>query len=279
MTTIFRLSGANFAGQGLPNINPFISMADLEYAFDFRNRATKMTDLAGKHVITPKRVDQVGAVLNVTDPTIISTDASGLGINVELGYLQLDLTATTIATGGAKQFTFMVAGGWSGVAFNGAKVSGVTPTTVVLLDWGNVSSGNGFAIEQVGLLTTSAVQARIESPSASLNGIGALSPPYKKTVTFLTFDGTNWTLTSKTMGLSATGTNTSLSVSVNPIAVTGSSWAGGKVTLGGHTSQTTTVAGGIPTLFQQAMWNRVLTGPEIEEQYQKTKANFAAVGL
>lgn len=278
MTTVFRLLGADFSGKGLPNVFPFVGRADLEYGFDFRSRANRLIDLADKHTITPKRVDQVGGVINVTDPTIITDADGGLGINVELGYLQCSLPIAAIPVDGSKRFTFMVVGGYSGIPFPAGKVSGSAPNTAILLDYGCYVSNTGFAIEKSGLATAGSQQARVESSSANLI-ISPYGSASQKTASFLTFDGTNWKLVNKTLGLSAAGTNSSLSVAGNPIAVSSAGYTNGQLSLGGHLHPTTTVFGGTPTLFQQAMWNRVLTDAEIEQQYQATKQAFSYVGV
>lgn len=276
MSSVFRLTGADFTGRGLPNIFPFVAKADLEYAFDFRNRSTRLSDLTGKHIITPKRVEPVAGILNVTDPTVVTTAADGLGINVEMGYLQLNLPLASIPVNGSKQFTIMVVGGWSGIAVPPAKLN-ANAGTVILFDYGSHITDNGFAIESTGTSTSTAVNVRIESGSSGM--IAPTTPVTKKNVTFLTFDGTNWRFICKTQGLTYSGTNTSLGITGNPITINPGNYSNGMVSLGGQVHQTTTIFGATPTLYQHGMWNRVLTDAEIESQYQQTKLNFAAVGV
>lgn len=277
MTTVFRLTGADFSGKGLPNLFPFVAKADLEYAFDFRNRATRLIDLVGKHVITPKRNDPSAAIVNVTDQTIITTADNGLGITVGMGYLQCNLPVTAIPTGGAKQFTIMVVGGYSGVAFPAGKIVASGPETANLYDYGSLVSSVGIAIDAS--WTRPTIFPRIEySQDSFYPSSPMLASATQKTVSFLSFDGTNWNFYGKTQGTKLTGTNTSLSVA-NPVEVTGLNWTGGMVSLGGLSHRSSTLHGSAPSLYQHAMWNRVLTDAEVEAQYQQTKMNFAALGV
>ena len=282
MTTIFRLIGANFAGKGLPNLFPFVAKEDMEYAFDFRNRASRLLDLVGKHVITPKRNDPSASIVNVTDPTIITTADNGLGITVDMGYLQCNVPVTAIPAGGAKQFTFMVVGGYSGLVFPvGKRMSGTAPNVANLLDYGSHVAAVGIAIDHDGMYTSngkSQTYPRIEAPVNSFLDV-PVSPAYtSKTVTFLSYDGTNWKFYAKSRGYSAAGTNTELVVENNPLAVN-SEYTQGFMSLGGFMHGASTLHAGAPTLYQQAMWNRVLTDAEVEAQYQMTKSNFAALSL
>lgn len=276
MTTIFRLTGANFAGKGLPNLFPFVSKADMEYAFDFRNRATRLSDLVGKHTITPKRTEITAGILNVTDPTVITTDATGLGITMTYGYLQCNLPLAPIPVDGSKQFTVMVVGGYSGVAFPTEKVALSAPVAATLFDYGSVvMSYAGFTIDANTLSNTSG--PRIEHSVQSFITDTYLNVD-KKLVHFLTFNGSTWTYYSKTLNKVYSGTNAALNVTGNPIAVNVTN-VDGMLNLGGNANQTSSLHGHAPTIYQQAMWNRVLTPTEIEAQYQMTKSNFAALNL
>lgn len=47
--TVFKLAGADFSGQGLPNTNTIVAPELARYAFDFRNG--NLVDLVGKQQI------------------------------------------------------------------------------------------------------------------------------------------------------------------------------------------------------------------------------------
>lgn len=264
MTLVIRVAGANWAGKGFPNLYPFVASSDLEFGFDFRSRSDMLADFAGKHTITPKRVDIKEGILNVTDPTIMVPVDDGLGVRVDLGYLQCSLAALPIPSGGTRQFTIMLVSRGGGVAFPADKVVVAAATRASLFDWGSHVSANGFSVDRSNAQGLNF--GRINNASSNLlpeTDFRAVTTP---DVLFLTYDGTNWTLLNKTLGLSATKTN-----AANPLPVSTSGWADGKVSLAGSVQRSSTVHAYYPVVYQRAMWNRVLTGAEITEQYARTK--------
>ncbi len=273
MTIIIRVPGVSWGNKGFPNVNPFIN-SGLVYGFDFSQRNSMLTDVTGNHTITPKRTDAAGGVFNVTDYGVAVPVNNGQGVRVELGYLQSsELIPTPFGHGGAP-FTLMVVGCSGGVAFNPEKIVSSAPAVGVLYDCGSNVFGTGFTMEFGGAsVTTGKINGRIESASPNLapetsSSARDLTVP---NVVFLTYDGVNWTLINKTRGVSATGTNASLSVG-NPIVMGGAGPTEGRVNLGGSANQTTTAHAWYPTLYQSAKWSRVLTAEEITEQYLRTKA-------
>lgn len=275
MTLLITIPGVNWSAKNYPNIAPFIATSDLEYAFDFTDRAAMLSDVTGKHTITPKRVDAAAGILNVTDPTIITPVANG-GIQVELGYLQSSLAFSAFSSGGGKQFTIMVVGRDSGAVFPPAKIVVSNPYTSILFDWGSMVTGSGFTIEQA--RSTGQRSSRIENSTPNLIPEVANQATVNTNVLFLTYNGTNWTLTNKTLGLTATGTNASLSVG-NPIVINPVGYTTGKVNLGGHSHQGSTLHANGVIMYQQAMWNRVLTNDEMNAQYARCKTLRPVLGL
>jgi hypothetical protein len=272
MTLVIRVAGANWAGKGFPNLYPFIAPDDLEFGFDFRARADMLTDFAGKHTVTPKKVDIAAGTLNVTDASIMVSVDDGLGVRVDLGYLQCSLAAIPIPSGGSRQFTIMLVSRGGGVAFPADKVVVAAPTRASLFDWGSYVSPSGFSVDRS---TAQGLNfGRINNASTNLSpetDFRAITTP---DVLFLTYDGTNWTLLNKTLGLSATRTN-----AANPLPVNTNGWSDGKVSLAGSVQRTSTTHAYSPVVYQRAMWNRVLTGAEITEQYLRTKTGRAALAL
>lgn len=277
MSLVITIPSVSWAGKGFPAVQPFAALADLVYGFDFRNRSSMLTDIKGNYVITPKRMDPVAGINNVTDSTIIVPVDSDQGIRVELGYLQSSEAQVAFSAGGATQFTIMVVGGYSNVAFPAGKVyAGGTPGASILFDDGSAVSGAGFTIEYNATAGVGKISSRIEATNPNLVPESVTHAPAPM-VMFLTYDGTNWTLTNKTLGLSATGTNASLSVA-NPITMN-TAWAQGKVNLGGNPRSDSTIHAMYPVLYQSAKWGKVLSAGEIADQYARCQASRPALGL
>lgn len=273
MSMIIRVPSVNWAGKGFPNTRPFIPTG-LTYGFDLRTRSSMLTDVTGAYTITPMRTDASLSIFNQVDSTILVPVDGDLGQRVELGYLQSSEAVAAFAWGGAP-FTIMVAGRGGGVAFPTGKVVISAPNGGILYDFGSQVGINGFTLDLA--ISTGQQYSRIENGSPSL-----LPDPTSRSVTqpqvhFLTYDGTNWTLYNKTFALSATGTNTSLSVG-NPIAVS-STPTQGKVNLGGNAHQTSTLNAYYPVIYQTAKWNRVLSVAEMDDQYARTKATRPLLAL
>ncbi len=270
--TVYTLKNADFSGQGLPSIFPFVAQAEAEFAYDFRTRANRLNDLTGRHAdLVPKRQDIVGGVTRTVDPTIIADQDSGAGIRLELGYLETDITCPTIPIDGSVQFSVLVVGGYSGVAFPAEKIAVTAPALANLLDYGTGISASSFCFDDEPV--TPLIGNRIKSGgfvNASNKGTSA-----KKCVMLLTFNGTTWTLHNKTLGTVVAKTNTELGIS-GPLAP---STAHVTKVVSGHYHSSSTLAARYPALYQLARWNRVLTQAEIDRQYDFTKAAFPAIGI
>lgn len=279
MTFLIRVAGADWSGKGMPNIVPFVATDSLEYGFDFRNRPSMLNDVTGKHTITPKRNDPAGGVLNLTDPTIIVPVLDGLGIRVDLGYLQSSKSTITWSPGNPGQFTFMVAGTASGAAFPPEKIAGGAPGASILLDSGSAVTPTGFTLDNqtAGGAAQGRKFARVESSGPALNPEAGTFPVYSPCVQFLTYNGLSWALYNMTRGVSATGTNTELAVA-DPLVITVGA-NGGKINLGGSGHPSSSLHMHSPTLFQSAMWNKVLSPQEMAAQYANTKASRPSISL
>lgn len=273
MTIIIRVPGVSWAAKGFPNVDPFIN-AGLVYGFDFSQRNSMLTDVTGKHAITPKRTDTIGGVFNVTDHSVVIPVNNGQGVRVERGYLQSSELIPAPFGHGGPPFTLMVVGCSGGVAFSPGEVVGSAPSVGILYDCGSNVSGTGFTMEFGGAsVAAGRISGRIEavSPNLTPEAVGSTRDLTVPNVVFLTYDGTNWTLINKTRGVSATGTNASLGVG-NPIVMGPGAATEGRVNLGGHANQTSTAHAWYPTLYQSAKWSRVLSANEINDQYLRTKA-------
>ncbi|WP_202187523.1 hypothetical protein, partial [Raoultella ornithinolytica] len=96
----------------------------------------------------------------------------------------------------------------------------------------------------------------------------------KKCAIFLTFDGVNFTVYNATTNFERTVTAASLGLTA-ALPISNSIRPG--VAFG--TTGLNSIAALAPTIYQIAQWGRVLTKSEMVEQYNKTVAAFAGVGL
>ena len=273
--TIYTLKNADFSGQGLPSIFPFVAQTEAEFAYDFRTRANRLNDLTGRHAdLVPKRQDIVGGVTRVVDPTIVVDQDAGAGIRLELGYLETDIACPTIPIDGSVQFSILVVGGYSGVAFPSNKVAMSNALLANLLDFGtSISSSSSFCFDDKPGSAPPMIGNRIKSgdfSNASNKGTST-----KKCAMILTFNGTTWTLHNKTLGTVVAKTNTELGITA-PLAP---STEHVQKVVSGHYHSTSTLAAHYPALYQLARWNRVLTQTEIDRQYAFTKAAFPTIGV
>ena len=283
MATIIRLKNANFSDRGFPSIDPFVAIADAAFAYDFRNRADRLVDLAGKCTIAPWRNDIVGAGTSAApirvhhlDSSIIETTSDNLGVFLRLGYLKLGKARTPISIDGRTQFTVMVVGGNSGETFPADRVAIDPPDICSLLDMGTDITQQGVALEETRRGAPGApfsAGVRIKSGEPRLEHVK--NTIAQKTCLFLTYDGTTWTLSNKTLGISSSTTNAEMGIAstINPCT----DWA--TEFTAGHYHGTSTLAAGQPMLYQLAMWERLLTDSEISDQYARSKMNFAAINI
>lgn len=271
MTMIIRIPGVDWSGKGFPQIEPFVGSDAIEFGYDFASGSARLKDLTGKHAdLVPYRQDIVGGITRTVDPTVVTDASSGLGINVELGYLLTDVALAAIPIDGSVQFTIMVVGGYSGIAFPEDKIAGGGAGISNLYDNGTSITATGFRIQST---LVGAHGTTIKSSAAVMSD--AISPNSKKTLSFLTFDGANWSFVNKTLGTSYSKTNAELGISGTLGVNTGHV---NKVAMG-HYHSSSTLAAAYPTLYQTAKWNRVLTASEMNEQYARTKARKPGIGL
>lgn len=264
--TVFKLSGADFTGQGLPNINTIVSPELARYAFDFRNG--NLSDVTGKTAdLAPYRVDNT---LNTRtlDSSVIQTVFGGIGIKLTGGCLMTSVDFSTIKIDGSTPISILVVGGWSGEVVSGASMAS-------FLDVGNGISGNAQgAVMQYYNGAGGKIGARVKSGGDSNIG-DTVSPTNKLCFMILTFDGTTWTLTNKTTGKTTVKTNTELAITADiaPIPNTSSNKVGTKHYLG-H-AHTNSLLDALPVnLCQVAYWDKVLSGTEIDAQYAMSKGMF-----
>lgn len=269
MATVYTLQNADFSTADLPNINPFINKTTLDFAFDFRKRANRLNDINAKHAdLVPKRNDIVLNQKSIVDATIVKDADNGLGITLELGYLETDVPTANIPIDGSSKFSIMVVGGYSGTPFPPSKILGGAASIANLYDYGTGVSNKGFAIEA----TKSVVGGRIKAHSTNLYDAIVTA---RKCFIVLTYDGTIWTLHNKTLGTKQTKTNTQLGISSAIVA--DKTYVSNLVF--GHYHTANTGAALYPSLYQVARWTSVLTDAEIEQQYKLSKNALAGLDI
>ncbi|KZL04533.1 hypothetical protein PsAD2_04616 [Pseudovibrio axinellae] len=261
--SVFTLPHADFTGQGLPTLFPFVERADLEFSYDFRARADRLECIDGdRAALVPYRNDIVAGVYEV-DPSIILPASSGDGIRIELGCLLTDYECPTIPIDGSMQFSVLVVGGFSGVEFPADKISGSTPSNVNFLDFGSGGGPNSVILNDH---SNGDVGARIDA--AAINVGSEKSSLAQKVFMILTFDGSNWTVHNKTLGTIVTRSNAELGITeaLEPLTTQSTTLAIG------HYSAANTSQAKFPDMYQLAMWRRVLNDSEITAQYVLSKA-------
>lgn len=264
--TVFKLAGADFTGQGLPNINTIVVPELARYAFDFRNG--NLGDVTGKTAdLVPYRVDNT---LNtrVVDSSVIQQAFDGLGIKLSSGCLMTSVDFSTIKIDGSTPLSILVVGGWTGEAVSGTSMAS-------FLDIGNGISGNAQgAVMQYYNGAGGKIGARVNSGGDS--NIGDLVAPLNKLCfMILTFNGTTWTLVNKTTGKTTIKTNTDLGITADipPIPNVPTNRVGMKHYLG-H-AHTHSKLDALPVnLCQVAYWDKVLSTAEIDAQYAMSKGMF-----
>ena len=264
--TVFKLAGADFTGQGLPNTNTVVAPELARYAFDFRNG--NLRDLVGKTAdLVPYRVDNT---LNtrVIDSSVIQQAFNGLGIKLSGGCLMTSVDFSTIKIDGSTPLSILVVGGWSGETVTGASIAS-------FLDIGNGISVNAQgAVMQFYNNGGGQIGARVKSGGGSNVG-DIVSPNNKLCFMILTFNGTTWTLVNKTTGKTTIKTNIELGITADipRIPNTVSNKVGTKHYLG-H-AHTISLIDALPVnLCQIAYWDKALNSAEIDAQYAISKGMF-----
>lgn len=261
MATVLTLKQADFSGAGLPNVKPFVATDALNFAYDFTDRPSFLTDLSGNNRnLVPWKLDWVADSKEQSDLAIVR---EGSGIRVE-GYLDTQFPLFDIPRDGSMQFTVMIAGGASGL-------KGMDQSLTGLIDFGTyIGPDYTFNLE---VSSYWGVGARIEY--GSINLFQGLDNETDKVVIFLTFDGDNWTINVPTLNATLTKTSAELDILDDPMDYARQL---PNVVMGAYRHDTG-VSSGFPTLYQGAMWDRVLTAEEMQEQYNRTRNQHPGVGL
>lgn len=274
MTTIVKLKGVDLSGKGLPSLYPFVDQANMEHAFDFRNRPSRFLDLTGKRILTGFQNDPVAGISNVPDPAFSFTTVAdgGLGVNLINGNFKINKNAAPIPTDGSVQFSILIVGGLCDIAkYDSTKQSGGE-----LLNLGAGGSVFGFGMGVVRnsvsngnpLGAPGEVGSRHQSYGLKMKSTGRLT---QKHFQILTFNGLSWTLHNKTLRKVITKTNAELAHS-SPINYSNS-------TLYLGSSQSQDYYSDHISLYQHGWWPRVLTQAEIDEQYFRSLLAFSVVGI
>lgn len=275
MTVIIKVPGVNWSGMGFRNVNPFISVDDLEFAFDFQSRSSRFSDITGNTAdLVPYINDRANGVVEV-DPSVIKDKDGGKGIRIDGGFLETGINLSDIPLDGSEKFTIMIAGGQDGTPLpQELRPEGSSdPNFALLFDNGANVSTTGFDMQARVKPGDFKFGARINSFTPNLNEVPD-SYPFMA-VAFLTFDGGNWTFIDKTTGFSLTKTNADLGISGTLTVANGMTTA----KIGHHDGADSITHGAPPTLYQLSKWSRVLSSSEIEEQYQRTISSKSGVGL
>lgn len=285
MGTRIIATGADWSGKGKPNISPFVSISDADFAYDFRPRASKYNDLTKKTALTLMRgtlsAGNASIAFNVDD-TVGLVSADGYGLTVDnLGAAFISHTPQPLAVDGSVQLTAYVVGGYSGLAFPaGSQYTGSpgsTPSICNLFDYGSrVNPGYGFAIQRAGAAAADPVAfgGRVNSGAINVGGQNLSGATTKKCAIFLTFDGVNFKFYNASTNFEQTVTAAALGVT-SALPISNSIRPG--VAFG--TTGSISNAALAPTIYQIAQWGRVLTKSEMVDQYNKTVAAFSGVSL
>ncbi|MCH7317948.1 hypothetical protein MMP64_08345 [Acinetobacter sp. ANC 5659] len=264
--TVYKLKDANFTGQGLPNIFPFVAKDSLDYAFNFSGKYLK--DLTAKTPdLVPYRTNSLtGGGSRVVDPTVLTQALNGLGIRLANGCLVTSVPFAPIPIGGARKLSLLFVGGWDGTTIENPNT---TPGISVFFDIGNgVTSSNAPMMQYC--KTDKTLGARLRSASSSNIG-STISNETRQYFMILTFDGDKWSLHNKTLNTVITKTNAELGIT-GTIGV-----ASGSVPLFdhfGHGHISSTIAALPMIICKAAKWNKALTNDEIDLQYQMSKSIF-----
>lgn len=264
--TVFKLAGADFTGQGLPNTNTVVAPELARYAFDFRNG--NLVDLVGKTAdLVPYRVNNT-LKTRVVDSSVIQQAFNGLGIKLSGGCLMTSVDFSTIKIDGSTPLSILVVGGWSGETVTSASVAS-------FLDIGNgVAASAQGAVMQFYNGGGGQIGARVKSGAESNVG-DIVSPKNKLCFMILTFNGTTWTLVNKTTGKTTVKTNAELGITADipPVLNNASNRVGTKHYLG-H-AHTHSLLDALPAnLCQVAYWDKALNSAEIDAQYVISKGMF-----
>lgn len=266
--TFFKMTSADFTGQGLPSLSTIVAADTAKYAFDLRNG--NLDDVTGKTAaLVPYRVNNTTNT-RTQDTTVLSSALSGLGVKITGGCLVTSVLFEAIKVDGTKPFSILVVGGWSGDAVASAGfASFIDIGSGLSQDYGAsmiYHNGNGGVIG-----------ARVKN--ASTANVGAVvSPTNKVCFMVLTFTGSVWTLTNKTTGVVSSKTNSELGITADlpPVSNLANNRVGNYVYFG-H-AHTHSLLDALPVnLCQVVKWDKVLSGAEIDAQYALSKSMFGAL--
>jgi len=272
MGMIIRVKGVNWAGKGFPLANGFIAQANLEAAYDFRPRASRLLEVTGKGFLVQPYLNKLDGTV-VADPTVIRDTTNGQGIIVKNGFIDYGVANKTYTVGGSDAFTLMVVGGYSGLDFEAGQPAN-NASICNLAEMGNgVSSGPTLPmLQQYRVDGTLGARAN----AAYSSNVGAAEAVGKKSCFFVSYDGAKMTYTNKTTGAVVVKTNAELGLPAGPLAP---ATRAKNLTSGNYYLGTTAVIGLYPELYQVARWNKVLSAAEMQDQYNSSRLLFSKVGI
>lgn len=262
--TVYRLKGADFSGQGLPNIFPFVARDNLEYAFNFSNKNLK--DMSGKtaDLIPYRSTYPAENPIHIIDHTVVSIALNGLGVRVAGGCLVSTKRFSQIPIDGSLQFSILFVGGWDGTTI---PTHTANPAIATFLDIGNgVSQSNGPMMQFY--KTDRSIGARLRDGSRSNIG-SIIEDSTRQYFMVLTYDGNQWVLHNKTTRTKSVKTNVELGITKEITAPTVNVPLFDYI---GHGFVASTIAGLPVIACQAARWMKVLSDAEIEAQYQLSKS-------
>jgi hypothetical protein len=265
MSTVVKVSSADFSrGPGF-HTDPFVGSTDLLFGWDFRDWDNWKTGVVAGHLITGKDVS-TGA--EVAGELQFSQSLDGLGLNV--GKYALARTNVSVAqfsnnSGDGRTFMCMVG---ADRGFGGGAGTYALPMS---LSW--QASSNGLALIVQKGTNFDSIAAPVEIATAQMT-----RPKSDRcNLMFLTANANStWTFHVPNLRYSVTKTNAELSAAepiVMLVGVNPASLFFGNVSPGVITSECEF------QLYQIAGWDRKLTNAEINEQYQRCRLRFPGVLL
>lgn len=263
MGTVIQLNGADFTGQGLPNIFPYIRKDKLSYAYDFRHG--NFSDL-----VTGE--DANGWLSNVETNTTVSKSPSEITELSNNGlYIRLAKDAALSAHKSIHDYV-IGASRFSAIAICGlpsdAEGVGQLPN---FLDMGNASD----VLAGIPSIEASGLNIGIRAkPQLTLD----ISTPINRGQLYfvaLVFDGANFVWVNKTTGLSEAKSLASLGIT--QMIATPATVAAGKHCFGSN-SNISSIHDNAILLGQVAFWDDFALGfNEIDQQYALMKQIYGSL--
>ncbi|MER3009214.1 hypothetical protein ABTW51_09460 [Serratia nematodiphila] len=261
MGTVYKIKGANFNNQDLPNINPFVSSSRLLMGYDFQSR--NFTDIVSSKTAKTFSAPYKGAV--VESNTVPASTSDGMGVNINEACIDASIRPYSLNSDGSTPITFMIVAGRSGGGLNSGQ--NASPFISPLLNWGN-DFGNGAGLM---IQFSSTGQFGVRYNNQSEGNVKLADNGKSPGIYFVTYDGVSaWTLRNMTTG--AVATSVSTAADMKPVSTQN------PVQIGTKNNQV-----GLYLLpfnaYQVAAWDKVLSSDEITTQTRWTRRKLLMLPL